>query len=163
MSNVYTVKLLNEQITHEMSSAYLYLSMAIYAESQNLLGFAHWLRLQFLEEQGHGERLIKFLFDIGTTPELLAIEKPRSSWSSITEVFAQVLSHEKKVTSFIWAIKESAINEKDYATSNFIEWFIKEQVEEEATAQYILDKLTLCNGNKVGEMILDKELGTRKD
>lgn len=163
MNNVNTIRLLNEQITHEISSAYLYLSMSMFCEGQNLKGCAKWLKLQSIEEQGHGDRIIGFLHDLGATPTLMAIEQPRSEWGALKELFAQVLSHEKKVTSLIWAIKESAMTEHDHATLNFIEWFVKEQVEEEATAQYILDKLSNIDGNKIGEMMIDNELGARSE
>lgn len=158
-----TLRLLNEQITHEMSSAYLYLAMSIYCSTKSLNGCAKWLYLQYKEEELHAQRIIDFLCDVGFEPSLLAIPQPASSWPSLRDLFAEVLSHEKEVTALICDIKESAIQEKDHISSNFIEWFINEQVEEEATAQYILDKISMVGDEPSSLLIIDKELADRKE
>lgn len=163
MNNSRTIQLLNEQITHELSSAYLYLAMSMYCDTHGFPGAAHWLRKQFSEEQTHGEKIIKFLSDIDATPMLNAIEKPQAAWTSIKDVFTDVLNHEKLVTRLINAIKESSISEKNYAVSNFTEWYISEQVEEEADAKQILDMIIAADGNTAALMMLDAQLGSRKD
>lgn len=157
-----TLQLLNEQITHEFSSAYLYLSMAIDCEAKGLKGSANWLRKQFYEEQTHGEKIINFMLDIGANVSLNAIEQPKTTWDSLRSVFENVLQHEKKVTHLIHTIYESAINDRNHPVTNFLNWFISEQVEEEATAQYILDKLSTPGNESIITLLVDQELGCRK-
>lgn len=152
---------MNEQVTFEMASAYLYLSMAAYFESINLPGFANWMRVQFQEEQGHGLKFFEYIMDRGEKVSLGAIEQPQAEFTSPAAVFEQTLAHEQKVTSLILGIYEAARAENDIATQIFLQWFINEQVEEEKNASDILDLLKKI-GPSVGSLYqLDHRVGKR--
>lgn len=152
---------INAQINAELYSAYLYLSMAAYFEDQNLPGFANWMRVQFEEEQFHGLRFYSFINERGGRVILDAIEKPETNWESIIAVFDNVLAHEEHVTNLINNLMSIAIEERDYATSNFLQWFVDEQVEEEANVNAILNQLKRVNGEGQAILMLDRELATR--
>ncbi len=152
---------INAQINAELYSAYLYLSMAAYFEDQNLPGFANWMRVQFEEEQFHGLRFYSFINERGGRVILEAIEKPETNWESIIAVFDNVLAHEEHVTNLINNLMSIAIEERDYATSNFLQWFVDEQVEEEANVHAILNQLKRVNGEGQAILMLDRELATR--
>jgi len=154
-------KALNKQINDELFSSYLYLAMAAYYETENLNGFAHWMKLQSQEEYSHAMKIYEYVFQRNGKVVLAKIDAPAESWKSIVGVFEEVYNHELKVSASINAIVELAIAEKDYATNNFMQWFVGEQVEEEATALYILEKAKLIGDNKNGIFMLDKELGQR--
>ena len=134
---------LNKQIQAELFSAYLYLSMSAYCESANLKGFAHWLKIQYEEETNHGLKLVDFLQERGGSVNLFPIEAPPLEFGSPTDLFAKVKEHEQYVTSLIHGLYETALSEKDYASQIFLQWYITEQVEEEATAISILEKLKM--------------------
>ena len=152
---------INAQINAELYSAYLYLSMAAYFEDQNLPGFANWMRVQFEEEQFHGLRFYSFINERGGRVILDAIDKPETNWESIIAVFDNVLAHEEHVTNLINNLMSIAIEERDYATSNFLQWFVDEQVEEEANVNAILNQLKRVNGEGQAILMLDRELATR--
>jgi ferritin len=152
---------INEQINKEFFSAYLYLSMSAYCESINLPGFANWFRVQYQEENTHALKLYNYLMERGAKVELKAIDKPKTEWSSPLEVFKDTLEHEKYVTNLINNLYEISLCEKDFATSSFLQWFINEQVEEEATASLILEQVKRVENSNDGLFILDKELATR--
>lgn len=152
---------LNKQINAELFSAYLYTSMAAYFESEGLPGFANWMRVQFQEEQFHGFRFFDWVCERGGRVLLTAIDGPETAWENAVDVFEATLKHEQHVTSLINNLMSIAIEEKDYATVNFLQWFINEQVEEEATAARILDELKMVGGNGQGMLMLDRELGAR--
>jgi len=118
---------MNEQINKEIYSGYLYLAMAAHFETQNLGGFAKWMEMQAKEELEHGMKFYSFLNEMGEKVELKAIDQPQTSFGSPTEVFEQVLEHEKYVTSRIHMLYELALAEKDYATEVFLQWFVKER------------------------------------
>ncbi len=152
---------MNAQVTHEMASAYLYLSMAAYFESVNLPGFAHWMRVQFAEEQGHAMKFLEYILDRGEKVCLGPIEQPQADFASPVEVFEKTLAHEKKVTGLILSIYEAARAENDVASQIFLQWFVSEQVEEEKNASDILDMLKKI-GPSVGSLYqLDHRLGKR--
>ena len=153
---------LNDQIGHEFSSAYVYLSMAAYFERTNFSGFAHWARLQSQEELIHGMKLFDYLNDRGGKVELPAVEKPPTDFDSILAVFEQALEQEKEVTQLIHGLYEAAIAEKDYATQVALEWFITEQVEEEKTGTEIVEKLRLVADDRTGLLLLDREMAQRQ-
>ncbi len=157
-----TLNLINEQIKNEFYSAYLYLSMSAYFESIGLKGFSHWMRMQFEEEKIHAMKMFDYLNERGYKVVLKEIRAPKSSWKSCLEAFKDTLKHEKDVTSMINNIVEMANKEKDYASLNFLQWFISEQVEEEASAQEIVDKLNFLGEDKKAIYLLDKELGQRQ-
>lgn len=152
---------LNEQIRHEINSAYLYLSMSMYAVSMNLPGFASWLRVQWQEELAHAMKLAEIVQDRGGRVVLQALEKPPGEFKSPLDVFQQVLSHERKVTALINKLFENAVKENDYATQVEVQWFIKEQVEEEKNAGAILDQLRLAGESGPSLMMVDRALAMR--
>lgn len=152
---------LNNQMNREFYSNYLYLSMAANFESSNLKGFAHWLRIQAKEESEHAMKLYEHLIQRGGRVKLQPIEAPPSNWKSHKEVFENAYQHEQKVTSLINGLVDLAKLEKDHATENFLQWFVKEQVEEEATAYEILQKLQLLGNEGSALFMLDSELGKR--
>lgn len=153
---------LNKQINAEMYSSYLYLAMSAYMESISMKGFARWLRIQAKEELGHAMKFYDYVIEAGGTVRLTAIEAPKTPWKSAGAVFDQVLAHEKKVTGLINGIMDIAVKEKDYATQNFLGWFVKEQVEEEANASEIVAQIGII-GDIPGHLFcLDRELGKRE-
>ncbi len=154
-------KAINEQIRAELYSSYLYLSMAAHFEADNLRGFAHWMRRQAEEERGHAMKFFDYLVERGGRVELMAIDAPRTSWSSPEEIFQEVLAHERKVTSLINGLYEKALAEKDYPSQIMLQWFISEQVEEEASAEEVLQKIKVLSGSPQGMLILDRELAQR--
>lgn len=161
MINQRLEKAINEQINEELYSAYLYLSMGAYFEDQGLGGFANWMRVQFEEEQFHGLKFFDYLAERGGRVLLGAIEKPETEWASPVAVFEEVLKHERHVTSLINNLIDIAIEERDHAGKSFLNWFIDEQVEEEATVENILHQLKLVEGDGRGLLMLDKELAGR--
>jgi len=154
-------KALNDQINAEMFSSYLYLSMAAYFERMNLTGFANWMRVQEKEENAHGMIFFNYINERGGAVELQAIEKPAFDWKNPIKVFEEVLKHEQKITALINNLVNLAIQEKDHATNNKLQWFVAEQVEEEANASAILEQLKLVEGKGQGLLLLDRELKTR--
>jgi len=152
---------LNKQINAEFYSAYLYLSMSAYLSSKNLSGFSNWMKVQFEEEQFHAMKLYQYVLDRGGNIELNLIEKPKTEWKNIVDVFVDVLAHEEKVTSLINNLVDVAMKEKDHATVNMLQWFIAEQVEEEANASEILDQIKLIDGKGSGLFMLDREAKQR--
>ena len=155
-------KAFNEQINAEIFSAYLYLSMAAYFDSKSLQGMSLWMKYQAQEEMTHAMKFYDFIFDRGGKVDLKEIKKPQSSWESPLNVFEEALLHEKKVTSLINDLVALSDKEKDYASKAFLQWFVTEQVEEEASASEIVDKLKLINDHPSSLFILDKELALRK-
>jgi ferritin len=152
---------LNEQIKHEINSAYLYLAMSAYCESITMPGCARWLKVQWQEELEHSMKLFAYVYDRGGRVTLQAIERPQADFSSIKEVFTQVLAHEQKVTALINTLFGAAVKENDYATQIEVQWFIKEQVEEEKHATEILDTLKIAGESGPSLIMLDRHLGSR--
>ncbi len=155
------VEQLNLQLNRELYSAYLYLSMAAYFETLNLKGFAHWLKVQYQEELGHAMKFFEHIIERNAEVKLDKIDAPKTSWNSPEEAFNDVYEHEKKITNYIHSILELAKNIKDYATENFLQWFVAEQVEEEAQSLEILQKLKACKNSVGGLFALDHQLGKR--
>jgi len=152
----------NDQIQAELYSAYLYLSMAAYAHSINLKGFAGWLTLQAKEEQSHAMKLFGHVIERGATVQLQKIQEPPQTFKSPIAIFENVLAHEKKVTGLINKLYALAIKEEDYPLQILLQWFITEQVEEEGNASEILEKLRMV-GERGGALIhMDKGLGKRQ-
>jgi ferritin len=150
---------INTQIQKETYSAYLYLAMAADFEAKNLKGFASWLRIQNQEEVSHAIKLYDYLLERGGTVALQAIQAPPSEFGTPLQIFEQVLEHEQYVTASINSLYEVALAEKDYATQIFLQWFISEQVEEEASASEVLEKIRMTGDRAL--VYLDKELGKR--
>lgn len=154
-------KAFNNQINKEFYSEYLYLSMLAYFERMNLQGFKNWMNVQMQEEHAHAMGMFNYLHERGGKVELQSIDKPRTDWASPLEVFEHVLEHEKYVTSLINELMDVAEEVKDRAAISFVDWYLKEQVEEEANVSNVLKTLKLiCNDTNCLYMY-DKELATR--
>lgn len=153
---------LNQHINGEFYSSYLYLAMAAYFESTNLKGFAHWMKVQAVEERDHALRLFDYIYDRGGSVSLKEIAAPKQQWNSPFQVFEETCSHEEKVTQSIGNMVELAQMEKDHATFQMLQWFVAEQVEEEARAQEIMLKLKSLGSSTGGLLYLDKELKKRE-
>ena len=154
-------KALNEQLNAEFYSSYFYLSMSAYFESKDLQGFAQWFRLQADEEYAHAMKIFDYVYQIGGEVKLMKIEGPKTNWDSFLEVFQDTFEHEQKVTKSINDLLELSYAEKDHATVNFLQWFVSEQVEEEATAMQNVKKMEMIGDDKAGLFMIDKELGGR--
>jgi len=152
----------NEQINKELYSAYLYLSMSAYCESENLPGFATWMRLQAQEEVDHAMRFFDYVNARGGRVVLKAVEMPPPIWKSPAEMFEQVLGHERKVTGMINRLYELALKDNDYATQMELQWFITEQVEEEESAGQVVEQLRRIGDQPMGLLMLDRQLGERQ-
>jgi ferritin len=152
----------NKQINHEFYSAYLYLSMGAYFESLNLSGFANWMRVQAKEEMAHAMKFFDHLRDRGARVELEAIEKPKVKWISPLDAFKAAYEHEQFITGKINSLYGLAEKETDYAAKVFLDWFVKEQVEEEASASNVVQLLERIKDSGSGLVMLDKQLGKRE-
>jgi ferritin len=156
------LKALNDQITKELESSYIYLQMASWLDNKGYKGFANWMKVQAQEEVSHGMILYNYLNDRDSLVELEAIKKPSSSFKSILEVFEEAYAHEKKITKSINEIMTLAADEKDSATIKRLDWFVEEQVEEEASSLEMVEKLKKIKNAQEALLILDKELAGRK-
>ncbi|MEZ4385992.1 MAG: ferritin [Candidatus Krumholzibacteriia bacterium] len=154
-------KALNDQLQAEFYSAYLYLSMSAYFEDKGLEGMANWMTVQFQEEQSHALKFYRYITERGGRVELQAIDKPQHTWASPLEVFEAALAHEKKISASIGDIADLAIKEKDHATHNMLQWFIAEQVEEEANVVSIVGQMRLLGGEGHGLFMIDREMKAR--
>ena len=152
---------LNQQINAELYSAYLYFSMAAYFEAKNLSGCASWMKVQAQEEMTHAVRFYNYVNNAGGQATMLPIEGPPAEWDSPLAVFEAVYAHEQKVTGLINDLVTLANEEKDYATLAELQWFVTEQVEEEASADAVVQKLKLMQGAPGGLFMLDRELAPR--
>jgi ferritin len=152
---------INDQIHHEFHSAYVYLSMSAYLEAANFTGFAKWMRIQAKEEVNHAMRLFDYTNDRNGRVTLKALEQPPTNFKSVLDVFENALQHEMKVTGMIHSLYALATKENDYATSVALQWFINEQVEEEATATAVVDRLKIAGNDGAALLMLDRELGSR--
>jgi len=152
---------LNGQVNAELYSAYLYLSMESYFKSLNLSGFAGWMRAQAQEEMMHAMKIYDFINERGGRVTLKAIDGPPTEWDSPLAVFEAVYAHEQKVTSLINDLVDLAIKEKDHATNSFLQWFVNEQVEEESSADEVVQQLKMMENAPGGIFMLDRELGRR--
>lgn len=152
---------LNEQVNAELYSAYLYLSMSAYFKNINLNGFARWLEVQALEELTHAMKFFNFITERGGRAVMQPIGGPPTTWESPLAACEEIYAHEIKVTGLIHGLLDIATLHKDYATVNFLQWFVGEQVEEETSADAIVQKLKLVGGDGSGLLLLDQEMGLR--
>jgi ferritin len=155
-------KAINKQINAELYSSYLYLTMAAHFEAKNWLGFSHWMKIQSREENAHAMKFYDYVLERGGEVVLGDIKAADAEWKTALEVFAAVYEHELKVTGLINDLLKVARQEGDAATESLLKWFIDEQVEEEAHAKQIVDKLKLIKDSTNGLFMLDHELGERK-
>ncbi|OLS02094.1 ferritin [Tissierella creatinophila] len=152
---------LNDQFNFELLSGYYYMAMASYCSAENMNGFSHFLHEQSKEEYEHAMKLYEFINDIDGRVKMQAISEPKNDYNSFLEVFEEALSHEQLVTSKINNLLNLATEEKHYPTIQFLQWFVEEQVEEEASMKDIIFKLKGIDGKFTGLYLLDKELGKR--
>ena len=152
---------INAQINAEFWSAYLYLAMAMHFEAEGRTGIANWFRIQFKEEQAHAEIFINYLLSRGGRVVLKPIADVPESWASPLAAFEDTLAHEEKVTALINNLYALAESEHDYATRGKLDWFISEQVEEEETANQLVERLRLIGNDNLALYMLDQELATR--
>ena len=153
---------MNEQIKNELFSAYQYLSMAAYCESENLPGFAKWMRAQSREETEHAMKFYDFILERSGRVVLHGIEGPVVEFGSPLEVFQQALEHERKVTAMINDLYGLSARESDYASQTFLQWFVTEQVEEEKNAGDVVETLKMIGDKSEALFLLDRELGLRR-
>jgi len=151
----------NKQLNAELFSSYLYLSMAAYFESLNLRGMANWMRIQAEEENTHAMKFFDFINERGGKVVLAQIDAPPVEWSSPGAAFEAAYQHECKVTGLINELVDLALREKDHAANAFLQWFVTEQVEEEASVLEITEQLKLAGGQGAMLFMLDRELGQR--
>ncbi|MEE1099159.1 MAG: ferritin [Alistipes sp.] len=152
---------MNAQVNAEFWSAYLYLSMSADAEAKGYKGVANWFYVQFQEEQAHARILMNHMLSRGARVNLLPIAEVKSEWSSILNMYEETLEHEKKVTSLIHNLYALATDQRDFASLSMLNWFIDEQIEEEESAQGLIDQLEAVDCNKMGLFLIDKDLATR--
>jgi ferritin len=152
---------INKQVNAEIYSAYLYLGMSSKCAELNLKGFSNWFYVQAQEEMTHAMKFYKFVLERGGHPVLPAIEGVPTEWKSPLAMFEAAYEHEQKVTALINGIMDIAIAERDHATASMLNWFIDEQVEEEANSSELAEKLKLIGESREGLFMLDKELSTR--
>ena len=153
---------INKQIVREMYSSNLYLAMAAYYHSMNLNGFARWMRLQAQEEMDHALKFFDYLLDRGGMPKIGKIDATPTEWDSPQAGFEAALAHEEKISGHINDLADLSIKEGDHATHVLMQWFVQEQVEEEATVGEIVDRLNLAGDSKGGLFMLDNELKQRQ-
>lgn len=154
-------KAFNAQINEELYSAYLYVSMVNYFEGQNLKGFATWMRAQVVEELTHASKFIAYLNERGGEVKLEAVAKPDATWKSPLAAFEAAYKHECHISACINKLYAQATKANDNAAAIFLNWFINEQVEEEASADEVVQNLKLAQGAPGALFMLDRELGTR--
>lgn len=152
---------MNDQIKHETFSAYLYFSMAAYFHANSLDGMAQWMKAQAQEEIGHSLRFFHHIDERGGRIELQALEKPQTDWESPLAAFQAALTHEEFITDKINRLAQIADEENDRAAAIMLQWFVSEQVEEEASVQKVIDTLSLVGSSGHGLLMADRELGTR--
>jgi ferritin len=154
------LKLLNEQIALEADSSNVYLAMAVWAEANGWKGTSAFMHAQTEEERGHMKKFIHFMIEVGEQPEIAGLKSPENKYKTIKEVFEAALKHEKKVTASINNIMTAAREANDYAVTAFLQWFISEQVEEEAAVNQVLDIIEKAGA--VSVYLADKEIGAMR-
>jgi ferritin len=153
---------LNVQINLEQYSAQLYLAMSAHCEGRSFRGFGHWLQVQAAEETKHAMKLVQFVLDRGGKLELAAIAAPPLDFGTVTQMFEKILEHEKSITAKISALFELSRVERDYASEIALQWYVTEQVEEEANVGQILDQLKAVGEQGGGIWYLDSKMGKRQ-
>jgi ferritin len=155
------VDALNSQLNAELYSAYLYLSMGTWFESEDMSGFASWMKVQAQEELSHSMKIYDYIIQRGDRVTLTRIDSPPTEWESPVKAFEHVYAHEQKVTGLINQLVNIAISLGDHATNNFLQWFVAEQVEEEESSSGVLKKVKMTNDSLSALLMLDTELGKR--
>lgn len=161
MLNEKVEKALNDQINAEMNSSYLYLSMSAYFESIDLPGFAHWMKVQAQEEMIHTMKMYDYIIERSGRVLLGTIDEPPSEWSGPLDAFKDTLTHEETITGLINGLVDVTIAESDHASNILLQWFVSEQVEEEANVTSIIQQLKMVGDLGQGLFMMDRELGQR--
>ncbi len=161
MLNQKLVSAINDQIQYEIYSALIYKAMQAYFEAEDLPGMANWMDVQFQEEMAHAEKMFQFVCETGGRVQLQQIDAPRNEYASPLEAFEASLEHEQSVTARINNLMDLAQQEKDHAAQIFLQWFITEQIEEEASVNLIIAKLKRVKEDGRGLMMIDQELASR--
>jgi ferritin len=152
---------MNEHLNVEFYSAYYYLSMSAYFHDTDLNGFGNWMRIQYQEELIHAGKFYDFINDRDGRVQLKPVAAPPHEWGNPLEVFEDALKHEQEVTQKIYELVDRSLEMRDHASNTFLQWFVTEQVEEEATASEIIQQLKLVGNDGNGLFLLDRELGQR--
>ncbi len=152
---------LNLQVTKELFSSHLYLAMSAWLAKEGFPGFSIWMREQAMEEYEHAMRIFDYILERGGTIELDSIARPETPWTTVREIAEEVVAHEAAVTQMINERMDVAIAERDHAAQIFLQWFITEQVEEEASVGEVLDRVKLTDGDNAALYHLDMELAKR--
>ncbi len=152
---------LNEQVNKEFYSAYMYLAISAYCNTAGLPGFAHWMRIQYEEEIMHVTKMYDYILNQAGEVHLKAVDEPPKEYGTPLEVFQKTLDHERFITKSIHKLMGMAVAEKDYATQAFLQWYVTEQVEEEANVNDILAPLRMVGNDKGGLMMIDQRLAQR--
>ena len=153
---------INKQINEELYSAYFYLAMAAEADRMGLPGFVNWFKMQYNEELAHADRFFTYLLERDGKVDLQAIGRPELEDETALTLFEKALAHEQHITHLIFKLKDLARAESDHATDVFLEWFVNEQVEEEASTRAVIDQLRMVDGNPNGLFMIDRELASRQ-
>lgn len=154
-------EVLNGQVNAELYSSYLYLSMSSWFSEKSLSGFAGWMRAQAQEELFHSIKILDYILERGGNVQLETIEKPKGSWSSPLEIIQETADHEAKVTGLINDLVDVALKERDHAANIFLQWFVAEQVEEEASVGEVVEKMKMIGDDSAGMFAMDLEMGKR--
>ena len=152
---------LNCQINVEFASANQYLALSAFFDRINMKGCAHWMRIQHEEELAHGMKILDYIHDRDGEVTIGTVEAPDTNWGTPQEAFQAALDGERQNSKQIGDLVELATSEKDHSTHAFLQWFVNEQIEEEATAQDIIDKLTFVGDDRTGQFMIDQELAQR--
>ena len=152
---------INEQMNFEFYSAHIYLSMAAYCAANDLPGFSHFLRVQYREEVDHAMKFFNFVAEMEGNVKITSFQDPQPDFSSVLNAFEIALNHEKIVTGRIYDLKTTAVEEKNYAASSFLEWYVNEQIEEESNFTAIVRRLKMIAQDSAALFMLDNELAAR--
>ncbi len=152
---------INDQLNFEFYSGYIYLAMSAWLSSQNLNGMAHWMEIQYQEEQVHAMKFFNYLNDRGGQVKLKAIAQPQTEWKSALDAFETAHKHEQTVTGRISDLVDLALTERDHVTNSLLQWFISEQIEEEASVRDMADQIRMAGTSSESIFMLDREMATR--
>ncbi|MCP4290218.1 MAG: ferritin [bacterium] len=161
MMNEKMVAALNQQINEEYYSSYIYLAMAAYLDDSDLDGMGHWMRMQAQEEYLHAMKIFDFMVERGARIKLSAVAEPPFEWETPLAAFEAALDHERYMTDNINKLVDLAISERDHATNNIMQWYVSEQVEEEANVEGIVKKMKMMGDSGQGLFLMDRELASR--
>ena len=150
-----------EQLNFELHSAHLYLAMSAYLDRVGLRGSAAWMRVQSGEEQAHAQKFYGYVYERGGVVLLESLPTPPPAWESPLDCFEAALRHERMVTERIYRLVDLSTAQRDHATTQFLQWFVAEQVEEEASVDEIVQQIKMLEGSKGGLYMLDRQLGKR--